>query len=576
MPPGAARVPSPEDTTPVRRWHHRVMATPRKRYPFRPTPELEGERRHYPVVIAGAGPVGLAAARDLALKGIHSVILDDDDKVSVGSRAICWAKRTLEIFDRLGCAGPMMQKGVTWNTGKVFCGDEREPVFGFDLLPDRSQCFPAFINLQQYYVEEYLVELIERTPLAELRWQSRVSSVKQTGDRVEIGVETPQGTYVVSADYLIAADGSRSPIRSMLGLDFAGEVFQDHFLIADIRMKAERPSERWFWFDPPFARGQSALLHKQPDDVWRLDFQLGWSIDREAELDEDRIKGRVRRMLGEDARFDLEWASIYTFQCRRLERFVHDRVIFAGDSAHLVSPFGARGANGGVQDVDNLCWKLALVLQGTAPRSLLESYDTERVYAAKENLRHSTRSTEFITPKTAVSRAFRNAVLALARDHVFARAYVNSGRLSLPATLHDSPLLPPDHDAFAGPLVPGAPAIDAPVQVGGARGWFLKQLGGDFTLVVFGPRSDKAPVALDLPVPLRVVYVLPPDAESATEHCIVDLHGKVAANARATPGACLLFRPDQHLACGWRDFDPQRIRAAVLHCMNLGAEHADH
>ncbi len=553
-----------------------AMAMQRKRYPFRPTPELEGERRHYPVVIAGAGPVGLAAARDLALKGIRSVILDDDDKVSVGSRAICWAKRTLEIFDRLGCAGPMMQKGVTWNTGKVFCGDEREPVFGFDLLPDRSQCFPAFINLQQYYVEEYLVELIERTPLAELRWQSRVNSVKQTGDRVEIGVETPQGTYVVSADYLIAADGSRSPIRSMLGLDFAGEVFQDHFLIADIRMKAERPSERWFWFDPPFARGQSALLHKQPDDVWRLDFQLGWSIDREAELDEDRIKGRVRRMLGEDARFDLEWASIYTFQCRRLERFVHDRVIFAGDSAHLVSPFGARGANGGVQDVDNLCWKLALVLQGTAPRSLLESYDTERVYAAKENLRHSTRSTEFITPKTAVSRAFRNAVLALARDHVFARAYVNSGRLSLPATLHDSPLLPPDHDAFAGPLVPGAPAIDAPVQVGGARGWFLQQLGGGFTLVVFGPRSDRTSVALDLAVPLRVVHVQPPDAESATEHCIVDLHGKIAAHARAMPGACLLFRPDQHLACGWRDFDPQRIRAAVLHCMNLGAEHADH
>ncbi len=322
--------------------------------------------------------------------------------MSVGSRAICWAKRTLEIFDRLGCAAPMMKKGVTWNTGKVFYGDDREPVFSFDLLPDRSQCYPAFINLQQYYVEEYLVDLVDATPLAELRWQSRVTSVAQRDDLVEIGVETPQGSYRLTADHLIAADGSRSAIRNMLGLEFEGEVFQDHFLIADIRMKAERPSERWFWFDPPFARGQSALLHKQPDDLWRLDFQLGWDIDRNVELDPARIASRVRRMLGEHAQFELDWSSIYTFQCRRLDRLVHDRVIFAGDAAHLVSPFGARGANGGVQDIDNLCWKLALVQQGVAPRALLTSYDVERGQAARENVLHSTRSTDFITPKTPV------------------------------------------------------------------------------------------------------------------------------------------------------------------------------
>ena len=262
-----------------------------------------------------------------------------------------------------------------------------------------DQCFPAFINLQQYYVEEYLVDVLDQTPLTELRWQSKVSGVRQTSDSVEVTVQTPAGPYTVTADYLLAADGSRSTIRGLLGLEFVGEVFQDHFLIADVRMRAERPAERWFWFDPPFARGQSALLHKQPDDIWRLDFQLGWNIDREAELDPERIGARVRRMLGADVAFELEWASIYTFQCRRLARFVHDRVIFAGDAAHLVSPFGARGANGGVQDIDNLCWKLALVLAGTAPQSLLASYDAERGLAADENIRHSTRSTEFITPK---------------------------------------------------------------------------------------------------------------------------------------------------------------------------------
>ncbi len=552
------------------------MTEPRKRYPFRAPPELAGSRGHYPVVIAGAGPVGLAAARDLGLRGIRTVILDDDDKVSVGSRAICWAKRTLEIFDRLGCAAPMMQKGVTWNTGKVFYGDDREPLFSFDLLPDRSQCFPAFINLQQYYVEAYLVDLVEATPLAELRWHPGCARSESRDDHVEIGVETPEGEYRLTADYLIAADGSRSAIRSMLGLEFEGEVFQDHFLIADIRMKAERPSERWFWFDPPFARGQSALLHKQPDDVWRLDFQLGWNIDRERRArSTSASRARVRRMLGEDARFELEWSSIYTFQCRRLDRFVHDRVIFAGDAAHLVSPFGARGANGGIQDIDNLCWKLACVLQGVAPRALLESYDAERVYAAKENIRHSTGSTEFITPKTPVSRAFRNAVLALAREHAFARAYVNSGRLSLPARLRGSPLTPPDCDLFGGTLEPGSPAIDAPVQVDGVSGWFLPQLVSGFTLVVFGPPSRDA-VVPELPVPLRLLHLLPGDTTSAEPGCVVDLQGRIASHAQAAPGSCLLFRPDQHLACGFHSFESQRIRDAVLHCLGRGAPHATH
>jgi 3-(3-hydroxy-phenyl)propionate hydroxylase len=548
------------------------MQGPRKRYAFRPTPELEGEPRHYPVVIAGAGPVGMAAARDLALHGVRSIVVDDDDKVSVGSRAICWAKRTLEIFDRLGCAAPMMQKGVTWNTGRVFFGDDREPVYSFDLLPDKNQCFPAFINLQQYYAEEHLVDLLDRTPLTELRWQSRVSAVRQRPDHVEIGVETPQGPYALTADYLIAADGSRSPVRGMLGLEFEGEVFQDHFLIADVRMKADRPSERWFWFDPPFARGASALLHKQPDDLWRLDFQLGWNVDREAELEPESVKARVRRMLGETTPFDLDWVSLYTFQCRRLERFVHGRVIFAGDAAHLVSPFGARGANGGIQDADNLCWKLALVLKGVSPASLLESYDAERVHAAKENILNSTRSTDFITPKSAVSRAFRNAVLELARERPFARNFVNSGRLSMPAVLRDSPLNPPGCDAFEGALQPGATAIDAPMIADGSRSWFLRQLADQtFALVVFDSPTDPARIALDLPVPLKVLHVRPAaEATAKPPRALIDVKGKLASDACAVPGTCLLYRPDQHLAARWRAFDPARVRAAVLHCIGRG------
>ena len=250
-------------------------------------------------------------------------------------------------------------------------------------------------------------------------------------------------------------------MRNAIGLESEGQVFRDRFLIADIHMKSDFPTERWFWFDPPFHRNQSVLLHRQADDVWRIDFQLGWDADPEEEKKPERILPRLRAMLGPEAEFEIEWASVYTFQCRRMKSFRHGRVIFAGDAAHLVSPFGARGANSGFQDTDNLAWKLALVLAGRAPERLLDSYDAERTYAADENLRNSTRSTDFITPKSTASRTFRDAVLELAKRHPFARRLVNSGRLSVPAVLASSTLNTPDADAdFArepGAMIPGAP-----------------------------------------------------------------------------------------------------------------------
>ena len=237
----------------------------------------------------------------------------------------------------------------------------------------------------------------------------------------------------------------------MLGLGFEGKVFEDSFLIADIRMKAGGfPTERWFWFDPPFKSGASTLLHKQPDDIWRVDFQIGWDVDRKEELKEENIRARLDAMLGPDTDYELVWSSIYTFQCRRMQHFRHGRILFAGDSAHQVSPFGARGANSGMQDVDNLGWKLTHVLRGLAPDRLLDSYDEERAHAADENILNSTRSTDFITPKSKASRILRDAVLDLAEHHAFARPMVNSGRLSIPCTY--------DHLSLNGPdELPGAP-----------------------------------------------------------------------------------------------------------------------
>ena len=515
------------------------------------------------VVIVGAGPVGMTLALDLAQQNIPVVVLDDDDKLSSGSRAICFAKRTLEIWDRLGVGDAMVAKGVSWNVGKVFFRDA--PVYSFDLLGEEGHQRPAFINLQQYYAEGLLFDAVAQTPQIDVRWHSRVVGVENDFEGVSLTVATPDGTYVIHADYVVACDGSRSAVRELLGLESKGQTFRDRFLIADVKMTAPFPSERWFWFDPPFHPNQSVLLHRQPDNVWRIDFQLGWDADPEEEKRPERVRPRVQALLGASAEFEFEWISVYTFACMRMERFRHGRVLFAGDAAHLVSPFGARGANSGVQDADNLGWKLGRVVAGNAPDTLLDSYAQEREYAADENILNSTRATDFITPKSEISRVFRNAVLELANEHPFARKLVNSGRLSVPSTLHTSPLNTPDVDAFSGTMVPGAAALDAPVFVDGKAEWFLGLLGGGFTVVRVETASQ--PEAVSVGAALAAIITLLGQAsiaaKAAPTKSTVFVSCEWLTRYDAQPGSTYLFRPDQHVCARWRTYDEEAVLAAV-------------
>jgi 3-(3-hydroxy-phenyl)propionate hydroxylase len=504
------------------------------------------------VIIVGAGPVGMTLALDLAQRGVACVLLDDADRIGEGSRAICFAKRTLEIFDRLGVADRMLDKGVVWQRGRVFLQDRE--IYSFDLLPEGGHKMPAFINLQQYYVEQFLVEAIAAQPLIDLRWCNKVVGIAQHPDQCRVTISTPDGPYDLNCDWLVACDGARSPSRTLLGLDFAGEVFDDQFLIADVKMTGEKrdsfPTERWFWFEPPFHSGQSALLHRQPDDIWRIDLQLGRDADAEVERRPETVKRRIARMLGHD-QFTLEWVSIYRFQCRRIERFVHDRVIFAGDAAHQVSPFGARGANSGIQDADNLGWKLAAVLAGSAPLSLIETYNAERGQAADENIGHSTRSTDFIAPRTTAERHFRNAALQLAAKYEFAKRFVNSGRLSMPTTYRSSV-----HDVAqvvgsGGSLVGGALPDAKLVKLDGDVSWLLNALGRGFTVLHFGKLSDEAVIA-----DATLVVIDLTDYSAATVQLLAD-------RFTARDGVTLVVRPDQHVCARFDRFEIVAIRAAL-------------
>lgn len=508
------------------------MAYDYQPFDYTPPPGLTAPEPRHKVVIVGAGPIGLAMALELANHQVPSVVVDDNNVVSTGSRAICWSKRSLEIFARLGIADQALEKGVTWKVGRTFHRDRE--VFNFDLLPEAGHQMPAFVNLQQYYVEEFMVRAALENPLIDLRFCNKVVGLAQAGS-ARLDIETPDGPYQLEADYLLACDGAGSAVRRIMGLDFDGEFFEERFLIADIEMQADFPAERRFWFEPTFHPGQSALLHKQPDNIYRIDLQLGWDADPETEKRPENVIPRIQKLVGHGD-FRLDWVSVYSFQCRRLARFVHDRVIFVGDSAHVVSPFGARGGNGGLQDVDNLGWKLAAVLRSDAPPSLLDSYDAERIHACDENIRHSARATRFMTPADGAEHVFRDAVLSLAASVPFARSWVNSGRLSQPCLY---PCTGADHPGLPGVSRPGAVAPDAPC----GNGWLNAALAGKVTLLAIGQDAPQAagshPMQVKTDDFIRARYL--------------------GDQTRAL----YLVRPDQVIAARWVTEDTAEIEAAV-------------
>lgn len=511
----------------------------------------------HPVVVVGAGPVGLSFAIDLAQRGHAVVVLDDADRIGEGSRAICFSKRSLEYWDRLGVGDRMVDKGVVWNVGRIFHGPSE--LYQFNLLPEPGHKRPAFINLQQFYAEAYLVDRVNALSAISLRWRNKVTALEQRNDHVVLTIETPDGPYRLSAQYVIACDGARSSLRQMVGAGFSGKVFEDQFLIADVRMTAEFPTERWFWFDPPFHAGRSALLHRQPDNVWRIDLQLSRFADPTVEKQPENVRPRIARMLGHD-QFEFEWISLYKFQCRRMERFIHGRVIFAGDSAHQVSPFGARGANSGLEDAENLAWKLDRVLRGSSPAALLETYHLERSAAADENIRESTRATDFMAPNSHHEARLRKVVLALARDTEFGKRMVNGGRLSVPS-VYETPLSTEDDEAWPSGPCPGTSMPDAPLEAADGRHLHLTDAfnaqGRRFTLLSFANGE-----AIDVPDDVGVVSIGGPDG-------LADGEGFAGKRYAAEPGTSYLLRPDGYVAARFRHPSRAAIEAAVARASGL-------
>jgi len=384
------------------------------------------------VAVVGAGPVGMTMALSLARYGVPTLLLDEDERTTrKGSRSICVQRASLEVFDRIACGTQIAEEGVTWTCGRTYYRDVE--LFQVCFPASGPERFPPFVNLGQHRVEEILLERVESEPRIDLRWRSRVVGYRDGVLQIESGGE-------LEAEYVVACDGPHSTLRKLLGLDFPGHSHRDRFLIADVRAQLPFPSERRFFFDPPSNPGRQVLVHPQPHDVWRIDWQVPPEVDPEEERRSGRLDERIRAIVG-DTPYEIMWVTAYTFHQRMLPRFRNGRVFFAGDAAHVMSVFGARGMNSGVQDAENLAWKLWGVLDGWAPPSLLDTYDTERRAAAAHNLAVTDATMRFMVPRTRAHRLARHALLRLSPYVQPLRRFVNSGRLSEPFVYRASPIV---------------------------------------------------------------------------------------------------------------------------------------
>ncbi|MCA0301785.1 MAG: FAD-dependent monooxygenase [Proteobacteria bacterium] len=522
----------------------------------RAVPEQAGVATRHDVVIAGAGPVGMAAALTLARYGVRSVLLDRKETFNDGSRAICLARPSLQILQRIGAVEPFVAKALGWRHGQSFYRGER--IFRLEMPHGDHEKYLPMYNLQQQYIEQYLWDAIARCPLVDARWQSEVTALRRDDDGITLDIATPTGDYALRGRYLLAADGARSPVRGMLGLRLAGENFEGRYVIADVRMRHDFPTERRAFFEPAGNPGGTVLIHKQPDDIWRVDYQLREGESEAEALREDNIRRRVQAILadiGHDGPWELEWWSVYTANTLCLDDYRHGPVFFIGDSAHIVPIFGVRGLNNGLADAHNIGWKLAYVLQGRAAPGLLDSYSPERRGATLDVFANASKSARFMTPPTRGWKLARAAALSLAVKHDFTRPLANPRQMQAfvyppgPLTLH------PERDAaFAGGPTIGSAAPNVRL----ADGDFLLDRAGDgFTGLLFAGEAGDTRAA-DL---FAALGSLDPGFTG------IVASGPALAVYGAEPGSFYLLRPDLHVAARWRKADAAEIRAALATCL---------
>ncbi|HYF19835.1 MAG TPA: FAD-dependent monooxygenase [Ramlibacter sp.] len=544
-------------------------------YPFTEPQELRtGETGHHPIVIVGAGLAGLTLACALARYQVPAILLDEDNTVGVkgaSSRGICYTQKSLEIFHRLGVYERIVRKGIQWSVGRTFAGQDE--VYSFDLRQQSAYNLssqPPFINIQQFYIEGYLVERIQELGGVELRWSNRVTAFEQDEDKATLSIQTPAGDYRITADHVIDATGSHTPFRRWVGASVTARKGDDRWCIADVRFTKRPPTERHTWIEAPFNENRAVWQHLMGDDVWRIDYQMAPNADPEQVSREDVVRQRLQRQFGQDCEMEIVWVGPYAYRSECVDRMRHGRLFFMGDAAKVVSPFGARGGNTGIADADNLGWKLAAVLKGRAPAALLDSYHEERHEAARQNVLVTNRTARFLRPADGIEKVFRSAAVGLARQYPFARQLVNTGRMAVANTYTRSSVC----EETGGQSVQNV-SFQWPDGSKGAVNDLLQWADGRLLLLVFGDpgRTGLARLReLAQSAPVCCVQVLGAEGRPGAVEHVRDPQGHLQGACHVFGHAWALVRPDAYVAATGESVDARVVEAIARALGTHGAE----
>ncbi len=536
-------------------------------YAFVAPAELSSKHIHtHQVVIVGAGLSGLTLACKLAQLGIAAVLLDEDNTVGVKgafSRGICYTQQSLEIFARLGIYEQIAAKGVAWQVGRTFAGDDE--VFSFDLR-ERQQfsasCQPPFINIQQFYVEMFLVDKIQQinqhSPLIDLRWCNKVVGFSQTDASARLDIQTPAGRYAIHANHVIDASGSHTPFHAWVGATMDSKRGDDRWCIADVRFKHQPPTERHTWIEAPFNDNRAVWQHLMADDVWRIDYQMAPDADPLYVSREDVVRERLAKQFGSDVACEIVWVGPYAYKSQCLHHLHHGRVFFIGDTAKVVSPFGARGGNTGIADADNLAWKLAAVLSGKAAPRLLASYNQERIQAAQRNVHVTNRTARYLRAPEGMEKTFRSASIGLAKHHAFAKALINTGRMAEANRYDVSDVCQAD----GGFMVQNV-ALQFSSDSTGNLADLLQWANGRLLLLVFGELSRKEITKLQSISALAAVYavqVVHKKHADVLEH-VMDKNKTLRSACQCEKAQWALLRPDAYLTAKGKVINGQLVKA---------------